>query len=450
MWEYAGRFMADQWRVAVNFAVIATTQITIAIMAQNVVQKRKHSLKLLIGYWFLKMLILDLFLAVIMGGYMETHEGFHAFYMVLKTLISITNFFVMYYTYEGGIVKTALFGMGTEIFSVTVGSIPLFVIYEDNVDMQIAYLYPVGWKSLLFVAMSFLIFAAVRLLFGKYLIKLRNYKIRHKKFWMSLFVIYVLCAIYQSVLGYQTTIISPYILNMLIVAAAGAAVAFAALNLYMQYRQQIFRENEFLKMRRHLMTLHMEAVREQILYMESQQRLINAQMEEIRKLELSGDMSGRIEKYLEMLKESYSTLQAGLYSDDFLVDAILYHYGQSFTERGVHPEFSFGNYQKGSLKEEDAAEILLDLLEAAMAEIERTEPENRFLRLQGGTVKNQTVFRMECSWGTGRLWRIKKGGASAGMLRRCVNRLGGQMKIIREEDCIQTEVVLAGRFLKNK
>lgn len=31
-------------------------------------------------------------LAVIMGGYMETHEGFHAFYMVPKTLISITTF----------------------------------------------------------------------------------------------------------------------------------------------------------------------------------------------------------------------------------------------------------------------------------------------------------------------------------------------------------------------
>ena len=31
-------------------------------------------------------------LAVIMGGYMETHEGFHAFYVVPKTLISITTF----------------------------------------------------------------------------------------------------------------------------------------------------------------------------------------------------------------------------------------------------------------------------------------------------------------------------------------------------------------------
>lgn len=146
------------------------------------------------------------------------------------------------------------------------------------------------------------------------------------------------------------------------------------------------------------MLLHMEAVREQILRMESEQKMIDAQMDEIQKLEQSKVGSNRIEKYLETLKESYRTIQAGAYSDDFLVDAVLYHYGQILAEKGMQPEFSFGGYRKRSLPEENTAEILMNLLEIGMAEniSSSGDKETRFLRMQGAIVKNQVVFRMEC------------------------------------------------------
>lgn len=79
MWAYAGEFLTEQWRVAVNFALIAATQNAIAIMMQNIMQRRRRSQKPEIAYWTLKVLIQDLFLAIIMGGYMESHIGLYIF-----------------------------------------------------------------------------------------------------------------------------------------------------------------------------------------------------------------------------------------------------------------------------------------------------------------------------------------------------------------------------------
>lgn len=449
MWAYAGEFLPGQWRMAVNFALIAATQSAIAILTQNVMQRRKRSQKPEIIYWTVKMLILDLFLAIVMGGYMEYHRGLYTFYIIMKSITAVTNFLILYYTYEGGAVKTALYGMASELSAVTLGGILLFVIYgrEDNLQ-QVAYLYPVTWRSLLFSVLCFAVFAVIYLLFGKYLKRLRDYQIRHKKIWITFFIGYVSMTLIQVFFEYSAVVVKAYVFNFLISAGAGAVVILTALRLYRKYRQQILRENEFLKTQRQLMLLHIEAVREQILRMESEQKMIDAQMQEIRKMEPEKGNDKRIEEYLLRLKNSYRTLQAGTYSDDFMVDAVLYHYGRIISEKGIQYEFSFRTYRRHCLPEEEAAEILMNLLEAGVAENMHTEDkEKRFLRLQGGTVKNQVVFRMECAHGGGKLWSSGKIRISErmGMLKRSVRRLGGQIKVSRNGECVLAEVLMDGR-----
>ena len=262
---------------------------------QNIMQRRRRSQKPEIAYWTLKVLIQDLFLAIIMGGYMESHIGLYIFYIILKVITSVTNFLILYYTYAGGAVKTALCGMGAELASVSIGGISLFVIYRGDADLQqVAYLYPVSWRSLLFSALCFVIFAVVYLVAGKYLKMLRDYQIKHKKFWMAFFVTYICITIAQIFLEYSAVVVNAYAFNFLILASAGAMIILTVLRLYGKYRRQIFRENEFLKTRRRLMLLHMEAVREQILRMESEQKMIDAQMDEIQMLK---------EIYAEGIKE---------------------------------------------------------------------------------------------------------------------------------------------------
>ena len=231
MWAYAGEFLSGQWRMAVNFALIAATQSAIAILTQNVMQRRKRSQKPEIIYWTVKMLILDLFLAIVMGGYMEYHRGLYTFYIIMKSITAVTNFLILYYTYEGGAVKTALYGMASELSAVTLGGILLFVIYgrEDNLQ-QVAYLYPVTWRSLLFSVLCFAVFAVIYLLFGKYLKRLRDYQIRHKKIWMTFFIGYVSMTLIQVFFEYSAVVVKAYVFNFLISAGAGAVVILTALS----------------------------------------------------------------------------------------------------------------------------------------------------------------------------------------------------------------------------
>ena len=108
---------------------------------------------------------------------------------------------------------------------------------------------------------------------------------------------------------------------------------------------------------------------------------------------------------------------------------------------GVNAEFSFGSYRGGCLDDEEAAAIMLELLETAVRENEHAAPEKRFLRLQGGTVKNQAVFRMECADGTK---RHRGTGRCMRGLKRRVKRLGGQMKVLRDSGKMVMEVLLNG------
>lgn len=442
MWAYAGEFLTEQWRVAVNFVLIAATQNAIAIMMQNIMQRKRRSQKPEIVYWTLKVLVQDLFLAIIMGGYMESHIGLYIFYIFLKGITSVTNFLILYYTYADGAVKTALCGMGAELASVSIGGISLFVIYRGDADLQqVAYLYPVSWRSLLFSAFCFAIFTVVYLVSGKYLKRLRDCQIKHKKFWMAFFVTYICITLAQAFFAYRVIVVGIYIINFLVAASAGAVLIFTFLRLYEKYRQEIYRENEFLKTCRKLMLLHMEAVRAQILRMETELKMIDDQMKEIREMELKKSGDKRIREYLLRLKESYGTLQAGTYSDDFMVDAVLYHYGRIFSEMGIQPEISFRTYRRYCLSEGDAAEILMNLLEAGVSENMHAEDKTKcFLRLQGGTVKNQVIFRMECRRGKYR-WK-KTGGISFGVLKHCIKRLGGHIRIIRNPQQIEINIAL--------
>ena len=443
MWAYAWGYLTEHWQVAANFILIAATHNAAAILTQNVVQRRRRSQKPEIVYWTVKMLAQDLFLAIIMGGYMESHRGLYIFYVVLKSVTAVTNFLILYYTYEGGAVRTALYGMASELVSVSVGGIVLFVLYKGKADMQeIIYLCPFTWKSLLFPVLCSVIFFTVYLLFGKQLKKLRDYPIRHRKFWVVFFVTYICITLAQSFLKYRTIIVGVYAVNFLVTGAAAAAVILCALRLYAKYRQQIIKENEFLKLQGRLMLLHMEAVREQILRMEADQEMIAGQIEEIQKMGRGKDTDHRIEKYLQRLRESYRSLGAGTYSDDLMADAVIYHYSRIFSEMGIRPEISFRTYRKGCLRGEVTAEILINLLETAVTENRQVAPTERFLRLQGGIVKNQAVFRMECPIGKYR-WK-KPGTVSYTTLKNWARRQGGLSGIRRDNGCLQIWIVLEG------
>ena len=207
------------------------------------------------------------------------------------------------------------------------------------------------------------------------------------------------------------------------------------IRLLQSWHRQVLRMYNYLTKQRALMRLHSEAVRHQIDLMERQQAEIDEQMEKLSEMEDLSEKNRTASEYLEKLKAQYGAIRAGVYSDDHMLDSVLYSYAGIFEKYGVTPEFSFGTYRRGCLKEENVTEVLLDLLETALSEIRRADQEKRYLRLQGGTVKNQVFFQMECANGSRRLRRISKVRtfAEIGMLRHHLKRLGGQLTVSRNK-----------------
>ena len=216
------------------------------------------------------------------------------------------------------------------------------------------------------------------------------------------------------------------------------------IRLLQSWHRQVLRMYNYLTKQRELMRLHSEAVRHQINLMERQQAEIDEQMEKLSEMEDLSEKNRTASEYLEKLKAQYGAIRAGVYSDDHMLDSVLYSYAGIFEKYGVTPEFSFGTYRRGCLKEENVTEVLLDLLETALSEIRRADPVKRFLRLQGGTVKNQVIFRLECSCKSETLWSLEEGRMSAGMgmIKRHVKKLGGKTKVSRNTEYILIEVLM--------
>ena len=221
--------------------------------------------------------------------------------------------------------------------------------------------------------------------------------------------------------------------------------------IYRKYQDQIRQEHDFLNIKQNLMVLHMKAVRQQILDMENEQRMIDQQMENIRQI---GNFEGtvQIEKYLKTLKNQYQKIQAGMYTDDVFVDSVLYYYADMLRRKKRELEISFAQYQKNSLDEMCAGKILMCLMEAVLVNSQQGKQGYK-VRLYGGTVKNQVIFRLEC--GISERTKNKRflpiqcriedhNKKALKVLKKCVKQYNGKSRVIRSRNRMELEIILTG------
>lgn len=432
----------EVFSTCVRITVLTVSYLIPSVFFMNNMLVRRRSQTLRVAVISVGLLIKNVVIAYLLPNSSLDELTVMGIQFLYAVLFAFAAYFLLCYAYYGSILKLGIIHILTEtnylvFLSTLLSCINRIEGRSDPGGYGIIFLFP----DLLMIPTVYGLFRLEIFLLKPWLPKIRTFEPKHRKILWGGVTAYFLAGISSIFwnfveLGFFNTLA---LLPVIILSVPGCA---GGICLYAGYRRRTKHVNAFAHSQKELMLLHMEAVREQILRMESEQKMIDAQMDEIQKLEQSKDGSDRIKKYLGTLKESYRMIQAGAYSDDLLVDAVLYHYGQILAEKGIQPEFSFGGYRKRSLPEENTAEILMNLLGIGMAEniSWSGERKTRFLRLQGGTVKNQVVFRMECGRRNGK-WR-EKYGISYGALKRCVRRLGGQIDIIKRLERVQIQVVL--------
>ena len=431
-----------------RYALIVLTNISACYFLMWLVLGKRRSAKSLAIYYLIRFILINIIMNQMYGKYIAAHPTLRYLYIIVTGIALLGNYGMLLYTFQGGCIKVLLTSNIAEITVTSVSAAIMVLVNNLRGDLDVfEFSSRLQWEDVLIPFGMFMICILINFAAGDRLKRIRNYELRHKKLWAAVSVVWISAAFISLLPEYNYTIsITLYIMAFGCIVYCVVSVLLV-IRLLQSWHRQVFQKHNYLTKQKELMRLHSEAVRRQISLMEQQQAEIDEQIESLSEIEDLSEKNRTAFEYLEKLKAQYGAIKAGVYSDDHMLDSVLYGYAGIFEKYGVTPEFSFGTYRRGCLKEEDVPEVLLDLLETALSEIRRADPGKRFLRLQGGTVKNQVVFRMECACGSEKTRSLGRGMASGGMgiLKRRVKKLGGKTKVSRNSAYVLTEVLMDGK-----
>ena len=431
-----------------RYALIVLTNISACYFLMWLVLGKRRSAKALAIYYLIRFILVNFIMNQMYGKYIAAHPTLRYLYIIVTGIALLGNYGMLLYTFQGGCIKVLLTSNIAEITVTAVSAAIMVLVNNLRGDLDaFEFSSRLQWEDVLIPFGMFMICILINFAAGNHLKRIRNYELRHKKLWAAVSVVWISAAFISLLPEYNYTIsITLYIMAFGCIVYCVVSVLLV-IRLLQSWHRQVFQKHSYLTKQKELMRLHSEAVRHQIDLMEQQQEEIDEQMESLSEIEDLSEKNRIASEYLEKLKAQYGAIKAGVYSDDHMLDSVLYSYAGIFEKYGVAPEFSFGTYRRGCLKEENVTEVLLDLLETALSEIRRADPGKRFLRLQGGTVKNQVVFRMECACGSEKTRSLGRGMASGGMgiLKRRVKKLGGKTKVSRNSAYVLTEVLMDGK-----
>ena len=341
---------------------------------------------------------------IVMNYLLSPLYGETFWWKYLFCLLVILNAFIVFlvniYTYRGSVLKNGLMQVLSELNYLmlfgTVLAVFNFLEGRSDISTYVATLMPLD----LLAVLTFLAAVHLELKFLSPILSImRRYEPTRRKLLWCVVILYMTIGIFSSVVPIKT---ADFFGNIFVVAVILFSIIFVLMLLALCVRyQQAEREKEkFLLAQQKLMELHYEAVRQQIRRMEREQTLIGRQMKQILEQRQERITSEQIRSYLEVLTRRYQEIQAGIYCDDWGVDAVLYHMEKLFRENDIRAEFSFQNYERGQIAQEDMVQILLRILEFALREMVREIKEKEQparVRLAAGTAANHFLLELECS-----------------------------------------------------
>lgn len=455
MWGQIWANLAGQKVIIMNLIIFGTIHSAIAILVQDELLRRVHSVKWIALCCAVKIIIIDCVFQMGLSVDIEHYLAAQWLLMFIKTVHIILYLFAFWYTYEDSIIKSVLISISGELLALAISRGSIILLQNLGSGIEDMYSRPFGWRTVLLCLLCFAMFFCIRFLVrtfcGKKISRFRNQELKHKKFWTVIFFLYIGVGFYQSTLNSLERIFRTYKMGILIVALVLIAAFCLTAWSYRKYQQQIFQEHEFLNIKQNLMMLHMKAVRQQIQNMEMEQQIIDKQMEKIKQIGVF-EGTAQIENYVKTIKNQYHKIQAGMYSDDMFVDSVLYYYADIFKRQNLILEISFAKYRKDSLSEMCAGKVLMCLLEAALIKSRAGGQTESTIKLYGGTVKNQVIFRLEYKVPENRrtkerasLQRLRRHSKSRKLcktLRRCVKQFGGNIRMTEEGNRLKIEIIL--------
>ena len=393
---------------------------------QTTLMKKRRSLRPLILYMFCKSMLDTVVLdGVLRSTIGDTGEG-QLFMTTLSLCLAVGTAMMFVYTFEGPALENII-GIVLSEMILTLIWLPCVLVVNylgQRENLFTFYGQPQAW-DLLLVPMAIVIPWLFCKGAGFVLRKYRSFRFRYRKlFWGGIFA-YILLG--QSTMffgGQESDLVfagTMYIFHLLFAAGLMGGIYV----IYRKYQNHIQRENEFLQMQMRLMETHYQAAWQQIRKMEAGRQMVEQQMAELTMMAGEQGETGpapateqgetgsapateqRIASYLRELRQEYDRLQAGMYCNDWLVDAVLCCQVETAKRQGMEVECSLQTYERNGVPEELVAQLFFQLLEfgihgnlkknvwqsSASSVLEGSAPtEVPLIMLKAGKVKNRLII----------------------------------------------------------
>ena len=301
---------------------------------------------------------------------------------------------------------------------------------------------------------------AVLWLLGGFLIRrYREFHIHHRQLFWLLFFFYFIVGQLSAVFDVieQNGAVLGFGVAFLALAAMLAAFLFLS---YRDYRRQVRQEQQFLTMQFQLLQNHYQSIQTQMSRMEACQKLVDAQMAEIMKLESdmiseanseqlatasngsfqaekkSGTCSrATILQYLTDLREEYQNIRAGMYCRNWMIDAVLYTQIGMAKEHGIAVDCQVQNFSCDTVSQEKLARLLFELLDFGIRENEQPRSGNeRYMHIQIQNIVHQTAIAFKTVAGVQRR-KVRR------WVRRTEKEFGAEIETEQNQNGLQIMIL---------
>lgn len=388
---------------ALRLAIISGVGHGTVLFIMTMLLKKRHSYWGILLYTVCKIVLLNVVIGmVIRTFYSEFYKQtmwMQAIYMIGILSTSVLNFVMFVYTFEGGLVKVGLLSGISDIIGAFFTYFGTTVINYIRGEELLSLTGPVEVLDLGIPFLSFGLLFLVKKFWGSYLEKVKDHELRHKRLIGVLFIFYVMLMSFDLfVSNYKEPVFSYSFMFLVCVLVLGTLIYWMV-----RYQKNVQAECAFLTGQRCVMEQHFEKLLEEIRIIEAQRSITEQQMGEVAVLDGKGVHRERIASYRESLIKEYKELKAGMYSDDWMLDAVLSSQQEFMEQQGIRLECSAREYSPRQCQAWEYREVQQDLITLLMTLFRWgikacRGMEDKWMKLRIAQVKNQLIIEYACSW----------------------------------------------------
>lgn len=427
-----GEFLSVLHIVGRECLILLVGQPMIWILMMTLMERKK-------GCWwpFVWMAFQSLTAQILIGAILLHYYGTEEWFMPVTFLYKVATMGITQISlcvlFNRTVLPVALADMIAETIGTSITSVVVIVVNMiGKREDLLSFGNTLQWEDLLMLPLGAVLFSAVYFPIRPLLKKYRTYKIRHTRLLGGIFIFYMLFTMAQywaDLANGNQVFRSLYAYNWICCLVILTILVF----FYMRFRGGIRTEREFLEKKQKLLEKHYTAVQMQTCHMENVKAAVQEKLGEIAKEQDKEAGNQKVEEYIYHLRREYEGLRAGIYCNDWILDAFLYSEAESLANRGITLECVLSGYDRGEIDEKDLIQILFRILSGnRLHEGQKVELRMSCLR---GQLLIETVFQEF----RGRNIRMEK--QMRDHLKQYLNKYSGTMDFSMQDE---KQIVLIG------